>query len=95
MAESYADITQAHIAPANAGNLIALPKAKRATRRRDDRIEFYLLYACCFSIFLVAVTARRALVVSGLMSANDGAQLSVVKEAREAVGSTIPYAFMG
>jgi hypothetical protein len=97
MAESYLDITQAQITPARGARREAptLVEGARASRRRDERIEFYLLYACCFSVFLVAVVIRRLLVVSGLMSVPTGAQLSVVKEAREAVGSTIPYVFMG
>jgi hypothetical protein len=94
MAETYADIAQAHIGPTREP-ASAAPQASRVSRRRDERIEFYLLYACCFSIFIVAVIARRALVIGGLMNAPDGAKLSVVKEACEAVGSTIPYAFMG
>jgi nitrate reductase NapE component len=94
MAEVYADIAQAHIEPTRDTPSVA-PQARRETRRRDERIEFYLLYACCFSIFIVAVVARRALILGGLMDAPSGAKLSVVKEACEAVGSTIPYAFMG
>jgi hypothetical protein len=90
MAETYADIAQAHIGPTREP-ASAAPQASRVSRRRDERIEFYLLYACCFGIFI----ARRALVIGGLMNAPDGAKLSVVKEACEAVGSTIPYAFMG
>lgn len=94
MAESYADITQAQMAPARELAPTS-PQMRRASRRRDERIEFYLLYACCFSIFLVAVIVRRALVLTGIVNAPSEAKLSVVKEAREAVGSTIPYAFMG
>jgi hypothetical protein len=93
MAESYADIAQAHIAPTRQAVSPALQT--RAARRRDERIEFYLLYACCFSIFLVAVIVRRAMVLAGMVEAPSGPKLSVVREAREAVGSTIPYAFMG
>jgi hypothetical protein len=91
MAEIYADITRADIVPARA----MAPQGRRATRRRDERIELYLLYAFCFSIFFVAIVARRALVLGGLMAAQDGAKSSVVKEACDAVGSTIPYVFMG
>jgi ABC-type Fe3+ transport system permease subunit len=93
MAESYADIAQAQIAPTR--EAASATNASRATRRRDERIEFYALYACCFSIFLFAVIVRRALVVGGIMDATDRSKLSVIGEAREAVGSTIPYAFMG
>jgi hypothetical protein len=96
MAEIYADATQGSMAPAREVASTSLaPQARRATRRRDERIEFYLLYACCFSVFIVAVIARRALVLGGIMAAPDGTKLSVVKEACDAVGSTIPYAFMG
>jgi hypothetical protein len=92
MAEIYADITQGQL---TRETVAAVPQTPCATRRRDERIEFYLLYACCFSIFIVAVIARRALVVGGIMDAPHGPKLSVIKEACDAVGSTIPYAFMG
>jgi hypothetical protein len=76
-----------------------VPAARRATRRRDERLEFYVLYACGFSIFLLAVIVRRVLVLGGIMDApsgpHSGPKLSLVGEAREATGSTIPYAFMG
>jgi hypothetical protein len=95
MAESYADIAQVHIAPSKGNANATKSETRRATRRRDERFEFYLLYACCFGIFLVAVATRRVLIALGLMDASDGTNRSIIKEAREAVGSALPYAFMG
>jgi hypothetical protein len=94
MAESYADVGQTHNAPAR-DRTSAAPQARRKSRRRGERLEFYVLYASCFGIFLLAVIVRRALALGGIVEAPGGPKLSVIGEAREAVGSNIPYAFMG
>jgi hypothetical protein len=93
MAEIYADIAHAGIAPATPSS--AAPKRAAARRRGGGRAEFYVLYGCCFSLFLAGVIARRALVSTGILAASADANPPLIREVREAVGSVIPYAFMG
>jgi hypothetical protein len=93
MAESFTAARPEAPSSIMTGSIVSGPQ--RATRRRGERVEFYLFYACCFGIILAAVTAQRALVLSGILAAPTGAKLTLVQEAREAVGAVIPYVFMG
>jgi hypothetical protein len=63
--------------------------------RRDERVEFGALFALCFLMVLPAVISRRALAACGIASPTAGPAKSVLREAREAARSTVPYAFMG
>jgi hypothetical protein len=79
------------------GGHVAAPASSSPAKRwvRRERVEFGALFAVCFCIFLPAVAVRRALTLCGLVDASGGEPKSVLKEAREAARSTIPYAFMG
>lgn len=62
--------------------------------KRQQRVEFGVLYALCFPVLLVAVIVMR-LVDLVLRRERDEPVRSIIREAREATGATIPYAFMG
>lgn len=67
---------------------------RRKSRRRGG-VEFGLLYMLAFTIFLLAAIATRILRLLTWQRTGDGRRRSVLQEAREATGATIPYAFMG
>ena len=69
--------------------------AASSSRKRINRggIEYRLVYAIGFSVFFVTALTSRAARTLTLRRRNDGR--SIVQEAREATGATIPYAFMG
>ena len=62
--------------------------------KRQQSVEFSQLYALCFPVLLVAVIVMR-LVDFVTRRKRDEPARSIFREAREATGATIPYAFMG
>ena len=67
--------------------------SRRCTRRRQST-EFRLIYAVSFVILLVAVLVERLFrLVTWRTPA--GPSRSILQEVRDAVGATVPYAFMG
>jgi hypothetical protein len=67
---------------------------RRKPRRRGG-VEFGLLYMLAFTIFLVAAVVTRILRIITWRRSPDTPRRSIFREAREATGATIPYAFMG
>jgi hypothetical protein len=65
-----------------------------ATNRRGepDLLQFRLLYAICFSLFLPATVTRRLLSVA--LRPRADRHKSVFEEARNAAGICATYAFM-
>ena len=80
-----------------AQEMTPLERARLAKRggRRADSIEFKLIYAVGYIVFLGAAIAQRGLHLVGLTHRASGDRKSVFGEARDAAGATIPYAFMG
>jgi hypothetical protein len=72
----------------------AHPPIRRKVRRRGG-VEFGLLYAIAFTIFLVAAVVSRLVGLLTWRRTPDARRRSLVQEARDATGATIPYAFMG
>jgi hypothetical protein len=68
------------------------PPRRRA--RRNQRVEFGITYVLCFLVLLVAIAIER-LVGIILRRARSDEPRSIIREAREATGAAIPYAFMG
>jgi hypothetical protein len=62
--------------------------------RRNQRVEFGLIYGLSFPVVFVAVAAKRVIDVVTRRPRHD-APRSIIREAREATGAAIPYAFMG
>jgi hypothetical protein len=62
--------------------------------RRNQRVEFGLIYGLSFLVLLVAVVAKR-LVDFVTRRVPSDAPRSIIRETREATGAAIPYAFMG
>jgi hypothetical protein len=62
--------------------------------RRNQRVEFGLIYGLSFLVLLVAVVAKR-LVDFVTRRVRSDAPRSIIRETREATGAAIPYAFMG
>jgi hypothetical protein len=91
MAQSTTMHTMTLDRPASAAS--AGSTSKRAVRR--ERVEFGALLGLCFTILLPVIVGRRALASLGLVAPAGGPAQSVLKEARAAARSTIPYAFMG
>ena len=66
----------------------------RATRA-DEVIQFRLIYAICFSLFLLAAIIQRLLPWNwSARSPHAGARRSVLEQARNAAGICATYAFM-
>jgi hypothetical protein len=63
--------------------------------RSGPTLEYRLLYALGFSIFLVIAVVRRILPLDRLFRGAPRPQRGIVREARETTSATIPYAFMG
>jgi hypothetical protein len=66
----------------------------RRRQRRGRSVEFGFIYAISFAVLLVAVVVRRLLSVV-LWRKRQSPAVSIFKEAREAAGATVPYAFLG
>jgi hypothetical protein len=64
---------------------------RRRTRRRHG-VEFGLVYGVGFTVFLVAAAMARPV---RLLTGKGRDRRSILQEARDSAGSTIPYAFMG
>jgi hypothetical protein len=62
--------------------------------RRNERVEFGVIYALCFVVLLAAVAVERLIGVVLRRPRHEPAR-SIIQEAREATGAAIPYAFMG
>lgn len=62
--------------------------------RRNQRVEYGVIYGLCFLVLLVAVAVER-LVGLVLRRQRHDPPRSIIREAREATGAAIPYAFMG
>jgi hypothetical protein len=69
-------------------------RTSRDQARRNQRVEFGIIYAVSFPVFLAAVIFKR-LFDFVTWRKRDEPAASIFKEAREAAGSTVPYAFMG
>jgi hypothetical protein len=62
------------------------------TRRREETVEFRLIFATAFIVFLVAATVGRLLLGQWQPHRAGG---SVFAEARAAASTIVPFAFMG
>ena len=60
-----------------------------------NRIEFRLLFALAFMVFLAAGLVARLTPGWWLSDDRSASRTSLIEEARTAAGSTIPFAFMG
>ncbi len=77
--------------------LVSRAAKRRASRYetvRDQRVQFGVIYAVSFVVLLAVVIAKR---LFNLITWRKRASstVSMFKEAREAAGATVPYAFMG
>lgn len=66
-------------------------------RRHKERggIEYRLVHAAGFSVFLVATAVSRIVSVVARRPRGTDTKRSIIQEARDATSATIPYAFMG
>jgi hypothetical protein len=85
-------------APAGVG--LELPKAERATRQPGpsfsgplDKAQYRLIFAVCFTAFLLETIAIRAL--PWCQTPPGEMKRSIFAQARAATDRTIPFAFMG
>jgi hypothetical protein len=85
-------------APAGVG--LELPKAQRASRDRGpsfsgtlDKAQYRLIFAVCFTAFLLETIAIRAMPWSQTPAGE--LKRSIFAQARAATDRTIPFAFMG
>jgi hypothetical protein len=85
-------------APAGVG--LELPKGEHATRdpRRSfpgplDRAQYRLIFAVCFTAFLLETIAARAM--PWCQAPPGEPKRSILAQARAATDRTIPFAFMG
>lgn len=62
--------------------------------RRNQRVEYGVIYGLCFLVLLATIVVER-LVDFVLRRRRNDAPRSIIREAREATGAAIPYAFMG
>ena len=69
-----------------------LAGASPATQRKQEAIEFRLLYLVAFTVFLVGALLSRAL--PRFWRSGERRPLGVVGEARAAAHTFIPFAFM-
>jgi hypothetical protein len=63
--------------------------------RSHRSIEYRVLYALGFAVFFLIAVVRRVLPIDRLFRGVPRRKVSIVHEAREATGATIPYVFMG
>jgi hypothetical protein len=67
----------------------------QATRADGEVIQFRLIYAICFSLFLLAAIVQRLLPWTwSARSPHAGSRRSVLEQARNAAGICATYAFM-
>ena len=73
---------------------LSRPDEDISQRRRRGRtgIDFRLIYAVCFSVFLMAALVTRLM---SLIRFAPGSSRSVVEEARSGADTATSYAFMG
>jgi hypothetical protein len=71
--------------------MIAITSPRLAPARKAPALEFRLLLALAFCVFLVTETASRLMP----RRAGAGPRRSILAEARAAASRTIPLAFMG
>ena len=65
-------------------------------RRKPDEIEFRLIFMVSFVFFLIAAALTRCLPRKWrLIPPGPDGKRSIIREAKIAAGSTIPFAFMG
>jgi hypothetical protein len=65
-------------------------------RIRKDAIEYRLIFAASFIVFLIAAVAERLMPWRWLLNRRPGTQgRSVLGQARESAGICTAYAFMG
>jgi hypothetical protein len=64
---------------------------RKRTRRRKG-VEFGLVYGVGFTVFLFAAAVARPV---RLLTGKRTDRRSIIQEARDSAGATIPYAFMG
>ena len=65
-----------------------------ARRGEEEGLQFRLLYAICFSLFLIAAAIQRVLPWRWLGRAGGTAHHSVFAQARNAAGICATYVFM-
>lgn len=70
---------------------MAARSRQAAPRLRGEAIQFRLIYAAGFSVFLAAAVARRLL----LRPAHGGVHRTIFGEAKADANTYIPFAFMG
>ena len=86
--------------PAQSGVELDLPKGWRATRDarpslsgRLDKAQYRLIFAVCFTAFLLETIAVRAMPWCQVPPGEP--KRSILAQARAATERTIPFAFMG
>jgi len=71
-------------------------KSSSQVRARSDQVDFNLIFAFCFTVFLVTEIGQRLLPgywMGGQQCAN--ARKSIIAEALDSARTVVPYAFMG
>jgi hypothetical protein len=66
----------------------------QATRAEGEAIQFRLIYAVCFGLFLVAAVTKRLLPWTWFARPQGSPCQSVIEQARNAAGICATYAFM-
>lgn len=65
---------------------------RKSRMRRRKGVEFGLVYGVGFTVFFVAAAVARPV---RLITGRKSDHRSIIQEARDSAGATIPYAFMG
>jgi len=74
----------------------AYPKSEPRGRAKSDQVDFNLIFAMCFVVFLLAAIGQR-LLPGYWMGGQHGifARKSVIAQALDSARTVVPYAFMG
>ena len=72
-------------------------KQDRYTRKRErnERLDFRIIFALSFVIFLLASVGERLLPRHWLAGSQEKPRKTIIAEALETTRITVPYAFMG
>jgi hypothetical protein len=69
--------------------------SRRRKAERRDSIQYWIIYAIGFAVFLIAESVMRLAAALRLVRRDRINRKSIINEARASAGATIPYAFMG
>ena len=78
-------------------NMSSTAELQVRRRRHTERggIEYRLVHAAGFGVFLVAAAVSRLIALIARRPRGADGRRSIIQEARDATSATIPYAFMG